>query len=195
MDAVDESADSRRPMRADARQNRERLLRAASQAFGEVGPEVCLEDIARRAGVGVGTLYRHFPNRQALLEAVYRDQIDAMLAESAALLDHPSPGEALDAWMRMILDYMLMQRGLKETLLSEGESSVVALCKQQLRAAGDAVIVRAQQAGVVRSDVRSTDLLRLIHGIVRVTEQTPEGRAQAQRMIEIMMAGVHTQAR
>ena len=194
MDAVDESVDSRRPMRADARQNRERLIQAASQAFSEVGPNVCLEDIARHARVGVGTLYRHFPNRQALLEAVYRDQIDAMLAESTALLDHPSPGEALDAWMRMVLNYTLKQRGLKETLLNNAESSVVAQCKQQLRAAGDAMIVRAQQAGVVRPDVRSTDLLRLIHGIVQVTEQTPEGREQAQRLIEIMMAGVHSQA-
>lgn len=195
MDATEERPSIRRPLRADARQNRERLVQVAAQAFHDEGPEICLEEIARRAGVGVGTLYRHFPNRQALLQAVYSDQIDALLVETGALETAKSPGEAVEAWMRLILDHTLKQRGLKETLLSSGDSPVLAECRQRVRASGDAVIVRAQEAGEVRADVQSADLLHLIHGIVRVTPQTTEGLEQAHRLLSIMMAGVRAQAR
>ncbi len=194
MDATEERASIRRPLRADARQNRERLVQVAAQAFHDEGPEICLEEIARRAGVGVGTLYRHFPNRQALLEAVYRGRIDALLADAGALVNAPSPGEAVETWMRLILDYTLKQRGLKETLLSSGPSPFLTECRSRVRESGDAVIQRAQEAGEVRADVQSADLLHLIHGIVQVTPQTPEGLEQAHRLLSIMMAGVRAHA-
>lgn len=191
MDATEERASPRRPMRADARRNHDLLVQAATQVFEEQGPYACLEDIARRAGVGVGTLYRHFPRRQAILEAVYRQQIDALLAESTALLESPSAGEALDAWVRLMLDHIIKQRGLKAALLdSDSPSEVLSLCKQQIRMAGDALIVRAQAAGAIRADVRAEDLHKLIHGIVQTTPETPEGLEQAHRLVAIMMAGV-----
>lgn len=198
MDATEERASPRRPMRANARRNHDLLLRAAAEVFEEQGPYACLEDIPRRAGVGVGTFYRHFPNRQAILEAVYREQIDALLAQSAALLDAPSAGEALDAWIHLMLDHILKQRGLKAALIdtdraSATPSTVMPLCKQQIRAAGDALIERAQAAGAIRPDVRAADLHQMLHGIVQSTAETPEGLAQAQRLVAIMMAGVRAE--
>lgn len=198
MDATEERASPRRPMRADARRNHELLVQAATQVFEEAGPYACLEDIPRRAGVGVGTFYRHFPNRQAILEAVFREQIDALLAKSAALLDAPSASEALDAWVQLMLDHILKQRGLKAALIdtdrtSASPSAVLPLCKQQIRAAGDALIERAQAAGAIRPEVRAADLHQMIHGIVQTTPETPEGLAQAQRLVAIMMAGVRAE--
>jgi AcrR family transcriptional regulator len=195
MDATEERASPRRPMRADARRNHDLLLRVAAEVFEEQGPYACLEDIPRRAGVGVGTFYRHFPNRQAILEAVYREQIDALLAKAAALLEAPSAGEALDAWVQLMLDHILKQRGLKAALIdtdrtSATPSTVMPLCKQQMRAAGDALIERAQAAGVIRTDVRAADLHQMIHGIVQTADETSEGLAQAQRLVAIMMDGV-----
>lgn len=185
-------------MRADARRNHDLLLRAAAEVFEEQGPYACLEDIPRRAGVGVGTFYRHFPHRQAILEAVYREQIDALLAKAAALLESPSAGEALDTWVQLMLDHILKQRGLKAALIdtdrtSATPSAVMSLCKQQMRAAGDALIERAQAAGVIRTDVRAADLHQMIHGIVQTADETPEGLAQAQRLVAIMMDGVRAE--
>ncbi|HEU5343471.1 MAG TPA: helix-turn-helix domain-containing protein [Ktedonobacterales bacterium] len=194
MDATEERASLRRPMRADARRNHDLLVLTAARVFEEQGPYACLEDIARSAGVGVGTLYRHFPNRQAILEAVYRTQIDALLAESTALLEASSASEALDAWVRLMLDHIVKQRGLKAALLdSDSPSEVLSLCKRQIRAAGDALIARAQAAGAIRADVRADDLHKLIHGIVQTTPETPEGLEQAHRLIAIMLAGVRAQ--
>ncbi len=194
MDATEERASLRRPMRADARRNHDLLVLTAARVFEEQGPYACLEDIARSAGVGVGTLYRHFPNRQAILEAVYRTQIDALLAESTALLEASSASEALDAWVRLMLDHIVKQRGLKAALLdSDSPSEVLSLCKRQIRAAGDALIARAQAAGAIRADVRADDLHKLIHGIVQTTAETPEGLEQAHRLVAIMLAGVRAQ--
>lgn len=198
MDATEERASPRRPMRADARRNHDLLLRAAAKVFEEQGPYACLEDIPRRAGVGVGTFYRHFPNRQAILEAVYREQIDALLAKAAALLESPSAGEALDTWVQLMLDHIVKQHGLKAALIDTDRTSaipstVMPLCKQQMRAAGDALIERAQAAGVIRTDVRAADLHQMIHGIVQTADETPEGLAQAQRLVAIMMDGVRAE--
>src|SRR3954452_21187219 len=94
-----------RPQRADARRNVERLIAVAREAFAENGADASLDDIARRAGVGPGTLYRHFPNRMPLMESVYRDNVEALCASASELLSAPSPGEALAQWMRAFLDY------------------------------------------------------------------------------------------
>src|SRR5689334_18461894 len=142
-----------RRMRADARHNYALLLTAAAAAFAEHGPDAPLDDIARRAGVGIGTLYRHFPTRYALLEAVFLDSIEALGAEAEELLDAPSPGDALATWLRSLLVHNLTQRGLKEALMMAAGSELASSCKTQMRAAGAALLARAQQAGAVRPDI------------------------------------------
>jgi AcrR family transcriptional regulator len=107
--------ETRRP-RADAVRNRERLMEAAKQAFTEDGPEVSLESIARRAGVGIGTLYRHFPTRDAMVEAVYRHGVAQLTDAANTLLQSHPPGEALDAWLRLFVDYMAAKRVIAPAL-------------------------------------------------------------------------------
>jgi AcrR family transcriptional regulator len=177
-------------MRADARHNYEQLLRAADAAFGEHGPDVCLDEIARQAGVGIGTLYRHFPTRQALLEAVFLDRIEKLGAEAQDLLSAPSPGDALTAWLHSVLVYNITQRGLKEALMRDGGTELASSCKLQMRAAGAEVLARAQQAGVMRSDFDIADLLHLMYGIALATEKAPDGLEQASRLLALMLAGL-----
>src|SRR5215212_3623398 len=105
-------------LRADARRNRDRLIAAARDAFAEHGAEASLDDIARRAGVGPGTLYRHFPTRMDLMEAVYRDGVEGLCAEANALLSAPSPGDALATWLRSFLGYVATKRGLASALMA-----------------------------------------------------------------------------
>src|SRR5215216_6625186 len=105
-------------LRADARRNRDRLIAAAREAFAERGAEASLDDIARRAGVGPGTLYRHFPTRLTLIEAVYRDGVEALCAEARDLMSSPSPGEALATWLRSVLSYAGEKRGLATALMT-----------------------------------------------------------------------------
>lgn len=182
-----------RPLRADARRNYARLLAAANAAFAEHGPDASLDDIAQRASVGIGTLYRHFPTRQALLEAVYRDQIDSLRAEAEALRDAPSPQEALAAWLRSLLAHNLTQRGLKEALMNGEASALVAESKAQLRAAGAELLARAQQAGAVRADLDVNDLLRLVYGIALADERSPAGSPKlANRCLLVMLDGLAT---
>ncbi len=109
-------ASAQRPMRADARRNYERLVATATAAFAERGAEASLDDIARRAGVGSGTLYRHFPTRQALLEAVYRDQVEELCSQARELLASPSPGDAFATWLRAMASYMTTKRGLSSLM-------------------------------------------------------------------------------
>ena len=182
-----------RQMRADARRNYGLLLAAASAAFTAHGPDVCLDDIARSAGVGVGTLYRHFPNRQALLAAVYRERIEALSAEAEELLNAPSPGAALASWLRSVLVHNITQRGLKEALMVvEGTDGAGAItdCKTRLHAAGGALLVRAQEAGEIRAGLTISDVLRLAHGIAMVTDKTPDGPEQANRMLDVVIDGL-----
>jgi len=183
-----------RPMRADARHNYARLLGAAADAFAEHGPDAPLDDIARRAGVGIGTLYRHFPTRQALLEAVFLDSIQALGAEANALLDASSPGDALATWLRAVLAHNLTQRGLKEALMLTAGSETAAAYKAQMREAGAALLARAQQAGTVRSDAEISDALRFVHAIALATEQAAEGADRAERLLSLMLDGLRTEA-
>src|SRR5262250_3013922 len=143
-------------MRSDARRNYERLLAAAWAAFAERGSDdVSLEEIARRAGVGIGTLYRHFPNRQCLLEAVYRDQVVALGGRAAKLLAAESPADALAEWLRDLVVFSSTKRSLTKELLAvlDTESSFLPVCKTVIGQSTGALLERAQQAGVVRADV------------------------------------------
>jgi AcrR family transcriptional regulator len=181
-----------RSLRADARQNEERLIAAAAAAIGESGANVSLEEVAKRAGVGIGTLYRHFPNRQALLEAVYRDQVNMMCARGRELLATQPPTEALLVWLHALLTYNLTMRGLKEALMAGEISPQTSACKAMMHTTGGELLARAQTAGAVRPDIEITDLLRLVHSIALMVEPGTEGVARAERVFTMMIAGLKT---
>jgi AcrR family transcriptional regulator len=195
MHIPDAPTQSPRSMRADARRNYEMLLAAANAAFAEHGVDASLEDIARRAGVGIGTLYRHFPTRQALAEAVYRDQIELLCARAEELLDAPSPAEALATWLRALVVFGATKRGVAEFLKTtmQDYGSSLAWSKDAMQAAGGALLTRAQQAGAVRSDVEIADLLRLAHAISWAAEPTSDGVDRTDRFLSLMLDGLRHQ--
>jgi AcrR family transcriptional regulator len=185
-----------RALRADAQRNYAKLLDAASAAFIEHGADdVSLEEIARRAGVGIGTLYRHFPTRQALLEAVYRDQVELLRARAEELLDTASPGDAFAAWMRTLAAFSSTKRSLTSAMLTTlgKNSEVVSSCSLVIRTAAETLLANAQQAGAVRPDVTAIDVIRLVHGITIATERMPTDPAQADRMLALVLDGLRPQ--
>jgi AcrR family transcriptional regulator len=190
MDTPGARTSTERPQRADARQNYERLIEAATASIAELGPNVSLEEVAKRAGVGIGTLYRHFPNRQALLEAVYRDQVNANYAWGHELLATTPPAEALPLWLHSLLTYNLSTRGLKEALMAGEVSPQTSDCKAKMHEVGGELLARAQAARAVRRDIEITDLLRLVHSIALMVEPGAEGAARAERVFEVMVAGL-----
>jgi AcrR family transcriptional regulator len=185
-----------RALRADAQRNYAKLLDAASAAFIEHGADdVSLEEIARRAGVGIGTLYRHFPTRQALLEAVYRDQVELLRARAEELLDTVSPGDAFAAWMRALAAFSSTKRSLTSAMLTTlgKDSEVVSACSRVLRTSAETLLANAQHAGAIRPDVTAIDVIRLVHGITIATERMPTDPAQADRMLAFVLDGLRPQ--
>jgi AcrR family transcriptional regulator len=179
-------------MRADARRNYDRLLAAAGAAFAERGADdVSLEEIARRAGVGIGTLYRHFPTRQALLEAVYRDQVDALGARAAELTQADSPAAALAEWVAALVTFGKAKRNLTTALLEvlDKDSELLSSARPVLLGATDALVERAQRAGAVRADVRGADVLRLAHGVSMAADMGQDP-GQADRMLALVLDGL-----
>ena len=156
------------------------------------GNDATLDDIARRAAVGPGTLYRHFPDRETLLAAVYRDEILALCARTDALAETLPPDEALAAWLRLQLDYITAKRGLGaavKTMLGI-DSETVNFCKDTMRAAVGRLLSRAQEAGVVRMDIAPADLLRLVHGVGTASETDP---SSADRLLSYVLDGIRPQ--
>src|SRR4051794_16928126 len=143
-----------RPRRADARRNYENVLAAAREAFAEGGESTALEEIARRAGVGIGTLYRHFPNRQALVEALYLDEVEEV-CRSAEEIDEADPWKALNGWLERFIAYLATKRVLAHELLNYlgPDAPLFKTCRASLFGAGEPLLQRAQEAGVVRPDV------------------------------------------
>lgn len=178
-----------RPMRADARRNYERIVECAREAFAEDGPEVPLDDIARRAAVGPGTLYRHFPNREALIEAVYRASIERLSQRAYELLETASPADAFEQWMREQVDFVMDKRSLATTLkaLIDHDSETFTLCRGLINDAAAVLLKSAQEAGVIRTDIEPRDMLRLGHGIGVACEKTPEA---AERLIGVTLDGL-----
>jgi AcrR family transcriptional regulator len=179
-------------MRADARRNYDRLLAAAGAAFTERGADdVSLEEIARRAGVGIGTLYRHFPTRQALLEAVYRDQVDALGARAAELIQAGSPAAALAEWVAALVTFGKAKRSLTTAMLVGlgKDSKLLSASREVLLGATDALVERAQRAGAVRADVRGADVLRLAHGVSMAADMGQDP-GQADRMLALVLDGL-----
>ncbi|HEV2375694.1 MAG TPA: helix-turn-helix domain-containing protein [Streptosporangiaceae bacterium] len=179
-------------MRADARRNYERLLAAAGTAFAERGADdVSLEEIARRAGVGIGTLYRHFPTRQALLESVYRDQVDALETRAAELIQADDPGKSLAEWVAALVTFGKAKRSLTTAMLEvlDKDSELLVSCRAVLCDATDALLERAQQTGAARADVQGTDVIRLAHGVSMAADMGQDP-GQADRMLALVLDGL-----
>jgi|SRR5689334_7488022 len=176
--------DIKRPQRADARRNFDALLAAARAAFAERGVDASLEDIARRAGVGIGTLYRNFPARQDLLNAVYFGEIEELCIAAEEVADLP-PWEALTTWLQRFVAYVATKRALWESLNRETANFQEA--REAMYAAGTPLFERAQQAGEARSDVSFDDLLRMVSGL---TGAGFVDDAQRDRVLQIALDGV-----
>lgn len=185
-----------RPMRADARRNHDRLLGEARTSFAEHGTDASLEDIARRAGVGIGTLYRHFPNRHALMNAVFQEALSALLERSRELAGAEQPCRALVEWLGAIITHAGEYRGLAQALMSASrdETSALAQCHTPLREAGARLLSRAQESGAVRADVSIDDLLQLTNAIALAAEQTPDDPALADRLLLLTLQGLKGRA-
>ncbi|MDX3431626.1 helix-turn-helix domain containing protein [Streptomyces sp. ME01-18a] len=181
-----------RPMRADARRNYDRLLGEARTSFAAQGTDASLEDIARRAGVGIGTLYRHFPNRQALMNAVFQEALTSLLARSHELARSDKPCTALVEWLGAIVTHAGAYRGLAQALMSAPGDATSALtsCHVPLRQAGDRLLTRAQSSGSVRADVSIDDLLQLTNAIALAAEQTPADPDLADRLLRLTLRGL-----
>ena len=176
-----------RPKRADAQRNYAKLLEAARAAFTEADTKASLEDIARRAGVGIGTLYRHFPTRRVLIEAVYVDEVEA-LSRSARDVAGLPPWAALTAWLWRYVEYVATKQALANELFADGASSdVFANCRSALYSAGAPLVERAQNAGIVRADVGIADVLHLISGVAKVSATNND---QAERILEVALDGL-----
>ena len=185
-----------RGMRADARRNYGKLLTAAAETFAEHGADdVSLEQIAKRAGVGIGTLYRHFPTRHALLEAVYSDQMEALRARADDLIATKPPAEALATWLRDLIDFARTKRMLTSALLTtvSKDSEVMTSNSRIMRGAAADILTNAQQARVVRSDADPADLMRLVHAISMTTEWAGDDNEQADRLLALVIDGLRTQ--
>ena len=185
------SPSARRPRRADARRNYDRLLDVAREAIAEHGADASLDDIARKAGVGSATLYRHFPTRASLLEAVFYEHVERLYQQSQALLESSTPSAALAEWMRAILLHSIRYRGLAASLRAAcGEAdSNLSWCHGAMRYAAGNLLVRAQEAGEIRGDVEISDLLRLVNGLALANLEYPDGEASAERMLGFVLDG------
>jgi AcrR family transcriptional regulator len=179
---------SGRPKRADARRNYEKVVAAAREAFAAGGASTSLEEIARRAEVGIGTLYRHFPNRQALLEAVYVDEVEALCRSAADLAELP-PWEALVSWLHRFVAYLATKQALAQELLNyvDRDAGVFQHCRAAMYAAGGPLLERAQQAGIVRPDTDLTEVIQMVGGIVKIPAGDP---AQIDHILDMALDGL-----
>ncbi len=179
-----------RPTRADARRNYDLLVDAARRVFLEHGPDASLEEIARRAGVGIGTLYRRFANRQALLEAVYLEEIQSMCDGAAKLAGLP-PYEALQTWLTDYVDFAMNKTAIaRELVASIGkDSEFFASCKVSLQTTASLLFTRAQEAGVIRRDIEPMEVLKLIGGMAHNSNSEPD---ETYRMLALVLDGLRT---
>jgi AcrR family transcriptional regulator len=179
---------ARRPRRADARRNHDALLDAARDVFSTAGADASLEEIARRAGVGIGTLYRNFPTRRELLEAVYVHEVEALVSSAGDLADRPA-WEALESWLRRFVEYTATKRAILEELAAG--SPLFSTCFEAIVAAGEPMLRRAQRAGAARADVTFDDVLRLISSVTMAPGTEP---AQRERIAGIAIDGLRRRA-
>jgi AcrR family transcriptional regulator len=178
-----------RKPRADAQRNRERILEIAKEAFTRSGANISLDDVAKQAGVGPGTLYRHFPTRDALLEAVYRTEVEKLAAAEREFADRMPPIEALRAWMLLFVDYVATKQIIAPALNTlVGSSKVCETSGSLIKGAIDALVDRAIKSGDIRPDLDPLDLLRALVGVSNVAS-APDWPQSAKRMVEILIIG------
>ncbi|TCC18988.1 MULTISPECIES: TetR/AcrR family transcriptional regulator [Kribbella] len=184
---------SERPLRADAQRNRDLVVAAAARAFTKCGLEATLEGIAKDAGVGIGTLYRHFPTRELLIEAAYRNELAAVCDASAELLEQLPPDQALRAWMDRFIDYMARKRGMADALRAVFASGAnpYAQSLELLMGAVQPLLDAGAAAGQIRSDISAKDLLASIGG---VGGAAADDREQAGRLLDLLMDGLRYRA-
>jgi AcrR family transcriptional regulator len=182
-----------RKPRADALRNRDRLLEAAKASFANAGADVSLDEIARQAGVGIGTLYRHFPTRGAIVEAVYRREVEQLAEAANRLTAMLPPGDALHAWMRLFVDYVSTKKVIAPALkaMVGGASELYASSTARITHAMTKMVERAKAAGEIRADTDPADLLRALAGFTHFNAGA-EWEPSARRLIDILMDGLRT---
>jgi AcrR family transcriptional regulator len=187
----DQSAKPTRRPRADALRNRERVLEAAKAVFNAGGPEASLEAVARRAGVGIGTLYRHFPTREALFEAVYRREVRQLVDLAEHLKTEAAPVEALRRWMHANVEFVATKKGMSAALAlaAHGSSDLFAYTFDSLTKAVGDLLNRAIEAGDIRSDISPEDLLRALVGLC-YTQDKPGWQANVLRLVDVFVDGL-----
>jgi AcrR family transcriptional regulator len=180
-----------RPVRADAQRNRERLLSCAAEAFAEQGVAASLEDIARQADVGIGTLYRHFPTRHDLLEAVYRRQVTALCDTADELAASLPPGASLRAWLQEFAEYCATKRGLAIALKAAVGPQIPAFTSAHERIVGSVATLTARgvDAGVLRAGIDPLDLLRAVSGYYQLAE-VPDAIDRGRQIVDVLMDGM-----
>ncbi|MFE9646253.1 TetR/AcrR family transcriptional regulator [Streptomyces sp. NPDC006365] len=183
--------DAQRPLRADARRNRDKILTAAVSVFAEEGLDAHLERIAQAAGVGSATLYRNFPTREALIEAVYRNEVAQLCDAVPDLLAAKPPYEALRAWTRLFLDYVTAKLGMADALRSIAATgqNPYGHSQDMIQAAITALMDACAAAGSIRTDISPTDLGAALAGIA-LTSAQPEQREQAERLLDLTLDGL-----
>ncbi len=185
-----------RPLRADAQRNRDKLLAAATEAFAAEGEDAALETVAARAGVGIGTLYRHFPSREAVVGAVYRREVEQLVEAVPHLLETLPAGEALHQWMNLFVNYIATKRLIAPSLgAAVGRTSAPHATPAELITRAISTLVKdAVRNGDVRKDIDPSDLLRALVG---VSYGNPDAgwEASARRLIDILMDGLRRQGR
>ena len=180
-----------RPLRADARRNREKLITVARAAFAAADDSVPLEDIAREAGVGIGTLYRHFPTREALVEAVYAAELDDITLSAPALLGRLPPDAALRAWMDRYAQFAAVKRGMVDTLRAGWASGRIATptTRERVTAAIGTILAAGAQSGSLRTDVEADDVTAILLGVFLSTASNSTSE-QTGRLLDLVVAGL-----
>ena len=183
------STTARKP-RIDALRNRERILEVAKAAFTQQGANASLDEIAKQAGVGAGTLYRHFPTRNELIEGVYRNEVEKLAAAAARFAETMSPLEALRAWMLLLVDYIAAKHIIAPALntIAGGPSRLHEGSRTMIHAAIDGLVKRAKRSGDLRRDLDASDLLRALIGVSHVGFGT-DWQQSARRLVDILIAG------
>ena len=182
-------SDGRKP-RADAQRNRERILEIAKQAFTRSGADTSLDDIAKRAGVGPGTLYRHFPTREELLKAVYRNELENLATAGEKFAETMPPVEALRAWLLLFVDAVAAKKIIAPALntLVGDHKKVFEASYAQVHEAIRRLVKRAVKSGGIRKDLDPSDLLRVLVGVANVAS-SPDWQQSARRLVDILIAG------
>jgi AcrR family transcriptional regulator len=189
------SAKATRKPRADSVRNRERVLKAAATVFRAGGPDASLEAVAKRAGVGIGTLYRHFPTREALFEAVYRAEVEQLGELAEQLMREAAPVDALRRWLRANVKLVATKRGMLAALAiaAHGSSELYAYSFDRLTKAVGSLLDRAVAAGEIRADITPEDLLRALVGMCYSNDQ-PGWQSTVLRLVDVFVDGLGVKA-